>query len=123
MLRGALEEAAAAGGLSRRTLLQGSGLSLLALTLPDLVRAAPAPDGRTLVVIQLAGGNDGLNTVVPIGQPEYRKLRPTVGLTPDEVLPLDRDGLAFELPTNPDHPVWLRVDLDESDRGTHVLGQ
>lgn len=108
MLRGALDEAAAAGGLSRRTLLQGSGLSLLALTLPDLVRAAPAPDGRTLVVIQLAGGNDGLNTVVPIGQPEYRKLRPTVGLTPDEVLPLDRDGLAFHASMKRLHERWQR---------------
>lgn len=81
--------------LSRRAVLQGSGLSLLSLAMPDALRAAPALDGRTLVVIQLAGGNDGLNTVVPIGQPEYKKLRPTVGLRPEEVLPLERDGLAF----------------------------
>jgi uncharacterized protein (DUF1501 family) len=81
--------------LTRRDVLQGSSLSLLSLAVPDLLRAAPVADGKTLVVIQLAGGNDGLNTVVPIGQPEYRKLRPTVGLAPEEVLPLERDGLAL----------------------------
>ena len=36
---------------------------------------------RTLVVVELAGGNDGLNTVVPIADPAYRALRPTLGVT------------------------------------------
>ena len=38
-------------------------------------------DDRTLVVVELAGGNDGLNTVVPIADPTYRTLRPTLGVT------------------------------------------
>ncbi len=38
-------------------------------------------DDRTLVVVELAGGNDGLNTVVPISDPAYRTLRPTLGVT------------------------------------------
>lgn len=46
---------------------------------------------KTLVVIQLMGGNDGLNTVVPYGQGAYLESRPTVGLTQDEVLPIDGD--------------------------------
>lgn len=37
-------------------------------------------DDRTLVVVELAGGNDGLNTVVPITDPAYRQLRPTLGV-------------------------------------------
>jgi uncharacterized protein (DUF1501 family) len=41
---------------------------------------------RVLVVIQLSGGNDGLNTVVPFKQPEYRGMRPTLALGPDQVL-------------------------------------
>src|SRR5438067_12043043 len=36
---------------------------------------------RTLVVVELAGGNDGLNTVVPVADPAYRSLRPTLGVT------------------------------------------
>ena len=46
---------------------------------------------KTLVVIQLMGGNDGLNTVVPYGQAAYLQNRPTIGLTNDEILPIDGD--------------------------------
>jgi len=42
-------------------------------------------------VIQLMGGNDGLNTVVPYGQAAYLENRPNIGLTSDEVLPIDGD--------------------------------
>ena len=44
---------------------------------------------KTLVVIQLMGGNDGLNTVVPYGQKEYLQNRPTIGLQQNEILPID----------------------------------
>src|SRR5207302_1051412 len=39
---------------------------------------------RTLVVLQLAGGNDGLNTVVPYNDGAYHSLRPTLGLGADK---------------------------------------
>jgi uncharacterized protein (DUF1501 family) len=38
-------------------------------------------EDRTLVVVELAGGNDGLNTVVPLADPAYRALRPSLGVT------------------------------------------
>lgn len=54
---------------------------------------AAAADGihndRVLVVLQLAGGNDGLNTVVPYADPAYMQVRPTIGITPDKVLRLN----------------------------------
>ena len=43
---------------------------------------------RVLVVLQLGGGNDGLNTVIPFADPAYRSARPTIGIAPDKVLPL-----------------------------------
>jgi len=47
-----------------------------------------------LVVLQLSGGNDGINTLVPFGDPQYSKLRPTLGFSTDEVLHLsDSVGL------------------------------
>ena len=46
---------------------------------------------KTLVVIQLMGGNDGLNTVVPYGQSAYLQNRPTIGLKSSEILPIDGD--------------------------------
>ena len=45
---------------------------------------------RKLVVIQLSGGNDYLNCVVPYSDPNYIDNRPNVRLTEDEVIPLDR---------------------------------
>src|SRR5215210_2324939 len=38
-----------------------------------------------LVVVQLTGGNDGLNTVIPFKDPDYAKYRPTIGIKKDEV--------------------------------------
>jgi uncharacterized protein (DUF1501 family) len=49
---------------------------------------------RTLVVVQLTGGNDGLNTVIPYTNDAYRKNRPTLGLPDDQILHLtDEIGL------------------------------
>ena len=49
---------------------------------------------RALVVIQLGGGNDTLNTLVPYGDPNYYKLRPTLAIPQGEVLHLnDQLGL------------------------------
>ena len=45
--------------------------------------------GRTLVVLELMGGNDGLNTVVPYADALYPTLRSRIGVPVGEVLPLD----------------------------------
>src|SRR4029450_6567417 len=45
----------------------------------------------TLVVLQLTGGNDALNTVVPYGNPLYYDQRPMVRVPEDQVLPIDDD--------------------------------
>lgn len=46
------------------------------------------PQDRVLVVVQLAGGNDGLNTVIPFGDPAYHKARPTIAIKQNEALAL-----------------------------------
>ncbi len=80
---------------TRRLFLQrGCALASLAATVPcfiersalgmlgnPLLSSQPGvPDHRILVVVQLGGGNDGLNTVVPYGDPEYFKVRPNLAL-------------------------------------------
>lgn len=50
------------------------------------------PEDRVLVVIQLSGGNDGLNTVVPFGSSEYFRARPRIAVPENEVLPVDLDA-------------------------------
>jgi uncharacterized protein (DUF1501 family) len=67
--------------LTRRQFLRESSLLALAPTVPLFVaRTAQAvsadKDRRILVVVQLDGGNDALNTVVPYADPNYEKLRP-----------------------------------------------
>lgn len=44
---------------------------------------------RTLIVVDLRGGNDGLDTVIPYADPAYLGLRPNLGVPAEEVLPLD----------------------------------
>jgi len=46
---------------------------------------------RTLVVVQLSGGNDGLNTLVPYSQQDYYSARPTLSLGKSDVLQLNGD--------------------------------
>lgn len=50
--------------------------------------------GKTLVVVQLAGGVDGLNTVVPYANPAYRQNRPNLALPNDKLHVID-DKFAF----------------------------
>ncbi len=43
------------------------------------------PDGKILVVIEMTGGNDGLNTVVPYKDAAYASLRPSIGISSKDV--------------------------------------
>ena len=54
-----------------------------------VVQGVTGRDGNILVVLQLAGGNDGLNTVIPLGNDEYRKSRPKIGVPEASILRLD----------------------------------
>lgn len=52
-------------------------------------RVPGAVDGRVLVIVDLAGGNDGLSTLVPAGDPRYYDYRPDLAIAEDDVLALD----------------------------------
>ncbi len=71
------------------------GIFQRALTVERLDRASAAsPPGKTLVIVQLAGGNDGLNTVIPYADGAYHDARHTIGVADDQVVRLnDQIGL------------------------------
>lgn len=79
-----------------RAAAASAGLSAFApLAVPSIfanaARAAETGSGddRILVVLELSGGNDGLNTVVPHGDDAYYRLRPTIGIRPGKLRRLD----------------------------------
>jgi uncharacterized protein (DUF1501 family) len=60
--------------------------ALAATSLPGLPAGG---DDRVLIIVNMQGGNDGLNTVVPHGMQQYYRYRPSIGVTPNEVLSLN----------------------------------
>jgi uncharacterized protein (DUF1501 family) len=86
---------------TRREFLQ-NGMSFVALGIgmpTFLMQAAQAqtvtgvpgivPPGKILVLVEMNGGNDGLNTVVPYLNPAYKKLRATIGIRKEDCIPVD----------------------------------
>ncbi len=70
------------------------GTAALAVLPQKLLAAEAKRDGRVLLVIELNGGNDGLNMVVPYADDIYHRSRPTLRIKPTEVLKLnDHVGL------------------------------
>ena len=101
---------------TRRDFLKSAALVALAPTVPAFLArtaraAAPDRDGRILVVVQLDGGNDGINTVVPFKDDGYAKHRKTLRLDKDRLVKVnDKVGL---------HPS-LRVQFTQLRH--HLLG-
>ena len=86
------------GGMARRDVLR-AGFGSLAIGAAGLLGRAPAwaqnaanaapARERILVVLELSGGNDGLNTVVPYGDDAYYRARPRIGIKPARLRKLD----------------------------------
>lgn len=80
--------------VDRRAFLRIASLAAFAGA-AGLARAAASPQVRKLLVlVELKGGNDGLNTVVPFADPNYTLLRPRLAIARDQVVQLtDATGL------------------------------
>jgi uncharacterized protein (DUF1501 family) len=92
---------------SRKDFLRLAGLASASLMLPNFLRGnglqgeslvnnllLNGTNGRRLIVIQLSGGNDGLNTIVPFTNDIYHSGRPGLGLLETEIIRIN-DQLAF----------------------------
>ena len=58
-----------------------------------------------LAVLSLSGGNDGLNTVIPLNNGLYRDFRPTLGIPEDQIIPIN-DDLGFHPAMAPLKKFW-----------------
>jgi len=68
--------------------------SLQAEAADKATQAATGADANILVILQMAGGNDGLNTIVPYSNDYYRKARPKIGLAEKNILRVN-DEIGF----------------------------
>lgn len=80
--------------LNRRRFLQVGSLASAATLMPRFLKALEKgslvpPGNKVLVVIQLSGGNDGLNTVIPYRNDIYYKMRPSLGIKQQQALSLN----------------------------------
>jgi len=81
--------------IKRRKFIQIGSLATATLMVPKLLKAfertgiaAVPPGNKVAVVLQMNGGNDGLNTVIPVRNDIYHRSRPGLGITKDKALML-----------------------------------
>ena len=83
--------------IKRRSFIQAGSLATASLMMPKFLKAfeRPAtvpPGNKVVVVIQLSGGNDGLNTVIPVTNDIYYRERKVIGIAKDKALSLTGDA-------------------------------
>lgn len=89
----------------------GSALSLSGLPVQALAstgffnQLASNQSDRVLVLVQLDGGNDGLNTIIPYENDRYYQLRPSLNISKENRINLN-DTLALNSNLNPLYPLW-----------------
>lgn len=96
--------------MNRRELLAGSvGLGFVGIPALSFAQKISNKD-RVLILVELKGGNDSLNTVIPYANPVYAQLRPTIGIKQDDVIRIDsQQGLHPSLA--PLVPIWEKNEL------------
>lgn len=97
--------------MQRRTLLKFASVAPFCLALPEVTALAPSAHWeRVLILVELRGGNDGLNTVVPYQDETYYRLRPQIAVPRPQVLQLS-EQLGLHPALAPLMPAWQAHEL------------
>lgn len=104
--------------MKRREFLKAAGSLPLLGSLNGVTWAAtatakgtnPTPYSNLLVLIELKGANDGLNTVIPFADPRYAELRPRLAIARDQVLQLSEQA-ALHPAMRPMMSLWANKEL------------
>jgi len=76
--------------IKRRTFLKATSAATIGAMSPiSYLHSNETINGKILVVLELSGGNDGLNTIVPYGDDNYYKHRPKIGIKENKLLKID----------------------------------
>lgn len=99
--------------MDRRQFIKLLSLSPLPFYNPALWANLAEKQRKVLVLLELKGGNDGLNTLVPYKDPLYYKLRPNIRIKEKQVLTLgdSRNPLGFNPTLAPLIPAWENNEL------------
>jgi uncharacterized protein (DUF1501 family) len=87
--------------MDRRDILKLITLGTLSLPLYLYGKQTTKLKGKHLILVELNGGNDGINTLIPYTDPLYYKLRPALAIEKNRLLPISKD-LAF-------HPNMIKM--------------
>src|SRR5262245_17877504 len=104
--------------VTRRQFIKSSaGAVSVSMLMPRLLLAQSQASRRILVIVQMGGGNDGLNTIIPYSNSRYQSLRPTIGFKDTDLgsMVID-DQFGF-------HPSLAELKgLYDQDKAAAVLG-
>src|SRR5688572_29330242 len=83
--------------IKRKEFIQIGSLATASVMMPKFLKAFEGrnlvpPGNKVVVILQLSGGNDGLNTVIPVSNDLYYKARPGIGIEKGKALSLTNDA-------------------------------
>tara|TARA_Y100000589_G_scaffold16105_1_gene13089 strand:- start:6031 stop:7197 length:1167 start_codon:yes stop_codon:yes gene_type:complete len=97
--------------MQRRTFIKNIGLSMLSLGIHPILFCTPkSSNQKTLILIELKGGNDGLNTVIPLNNKHYLNSRPNLAIKSEEALQIGQK-LALHQSLKSIRSLWEEGDL------------
>ncbi|MEE9335583.1 MAG: DUF1501 domain-containing protein [Granulosicoccaceae bacterium] len=99
--------------MNRRNMLMqllGFGATGLSLNNNNLLADQLQVNGQRLILLELSGANDGLNTLVPHSDEQYYSLRPNIGLPKSAIIMLD-DDFALHQSLKPLMQLWEQTEL------------
>ncbi len=97
--------------MDRRDFMRLAGAATVAGTIPDVAMAAARTrQPRILVLVELKGGNDGFNTLIPYKDRKYYDLRPSLGIQEPKLIPLQQ-GMGMNPALQPLKSFWDRGQL------------
>lgn len=96
--------------MNRRELIRSLVAGMAIPLAPLGIASAAQRTGRRLILVELSGANDGLNTVIPINDERYFEIRPNIALSKDNVFDIGND-LALNSELRPLDPAFQSGDM------------